>query len=89
MSKPCIVHICSFLFIAVRFSPCNIVYMVGIEFLKLRVQKSIIALSDAKLRSIHGKPYSDRPEVADGDGFGVRISPKCVITFQYEFRRKG
>lgn len=64
-------------------------YIVGTESLKPRVQKIIMALSDTKLRSIHGKPYSGSPEVADADGLGVRISPKGVITFQYRYRWAG
>ncbi|KQN63671.1 site-specific integrase [Erwinia sp. Leaf53] len=48
-----------------------------------------MALSDTKLRSLHGKPYSGSPEVADGDGLGVRVSPKGVITFQYRYRWQG
>lgn len=48
-----------------------------------------MALSDTKLRSIHGKPYSGPPEVADADGLGVRISPKGVILFQYRYRWNG
>ncbi|MFG1172119.1 tyrosine-type recombinase/integrase [Erwiniaceae bacterium CAU 1747] len=48
-----------------------------------------MALSDTKLRSLHGKPYSGSPEVADGDGLGARISPKGVIAFQYRYRWQG
>lgn len=48
-----------------------------------------MALSDTKLRSIHGKPYSGTPEVADTDGLGARISPKGVVTFQYRYRWAG
>lgn len=48
-----------------------------------------MALSDTKLRSIHGKPYSGAPEVADTDGLGVRISPKGVVTFQFRYRWAG
>lgn len=45
-----------------------------------------MALSDIKLRSIHGKPYSDSQEVSDADGLSVRISPNGVIRFQYRYR---
>ncbi|MDV5140808.1 tyrosine-type recombinase/integrase [Chimaeribacter arupi] len=48
-----------------------------------------MALSDTKLRSLHGKPYSGSPEVSDVDGLSARISPKGVITFQYRYRWKG
>ena len=43
-------------------------------------------LSDTKLRNIEGKPYSGKPELADRDGLGVRISKKGTIAFQYRFR---
>lgn len=45
-----------------------------------------MALSDTKLRSIHGKPYSGPQEVSDADGLSARISPKGVIRFQYRYR---
>lgn len=45
-----------------------------------------MAISDTKLRSIHGKPYSGPQEVSDSDGLGARISPKGVIKFQYRYR---
>ncbi|HGM6858983.1 TPA: tyrosine-type recombinase/integrase [Serratia rubidaea] len=48
-----------------------------------------MAISDTKLRSIHGKPYSGSPEVSDADGLSARISPKGVITFQYRYRWHG
>lgn len=48
-----------------------------------------MALSDTKLRSLHGKPYSGSSEVSDVDGLSARISPKGVITFQYRYRWKG
>lgn len=35
-----------------------------------------MAISDLKLRTIYGKPYSGPQEVADADGLSVRISPK-------------
>ena len=43
-------------------------------------------LSDTKLRSITGKPYSGKPEIQDRDGLGVRISKQGTITWQYRFR---
>lgn len=48
-----------------------------------------MAISDTKLRTIHGKPYSGPQEVADADGLSVRISPKGVIQFQYRYRWNG
>lgn len=48
-----------------------------------------MALSDSKLRSISGKPYTGPSEVTDGDGLSVRITPAGTITFQYRFRWKG
>ena len=45
-----------------------------------------MALSDARLRSLCGKPYSGKPELPDRDGLGVRISRNGVITWQYRFR---
>lgn len=48
-----------------------------------------MALSDTKLRSIHGKPYSGASEVSDADGLSARISPKGVITFQFRYRWGG
>ena len=48
-----------------------------------------MAISDTKLRTIHGKPYSGPQEVADADGLSVRISPKGVIQFQYRYRWQG
>ncbi|HAL6261432.1 TPA: DUF4102 domain-containing protein, partial [Escherichia coli] len=48
-----------------------------------------MAISDTKLRTIHGKPYSGPQEVADADGLSVRISPKGVIQFQYRYRWHG
>lgn len=42
-----------------------------------------MAISDTKLRTIHGKPYSCPQEVADADGVSVRISPKGVIQYRY------
>ncbi|MBS0883606.1 integrase family protein [Pantoea sp. JGM49] len=48
-----------------------------------------MALSDTKLRSIHGKPYSGVSEVSDADGLSARISPKGVILFQFRYRWAG
>ncbi|MGK8226697.1 tyrosine-type recombinase/integrase [Escherichia coli] len=48
-----------------------------------------MAISDTKLRTIHGKPYSGPQEAADADGLSVRISPKGVIQFQYRYRWQG
>lgn len=48
-----------------------------------------MAISDTKLRSLHGKPYSGSPEVSDADGLSARISPKGVINFQYRYRWGG
>lgn len=41
-----------------------------------------MAITENWLRSINGKPYEGASEVTDGDGLGVRISPKGVIAFQ-------
>ena len=41
-----------------------------------------MAISDSWLRGINGKPYTGQSEVTDGDGLGVRVSPKGLITFQ-------
>ncbi|PKH20195.1 integrase [Enterobacterales bacterium CwR94] len=48
-----------------------------------------MALSDTKLRSIYGKPYSGPAEITDSDGLSVRVTPKGVINFQYRFRWEG
>jgi integrase len=48
-----------------------------------------MAISDSWLRGINGKPYSGQSEVTDGDGLGVRVSPKGVITFQVRHMRGG
>jgi len=47
-----------------------------------------MAISDTKLRNIHGKPYSGLQEVAAADGLSARISPKGVIQFQYRCHGK-
>ncbi|MGJ0624112.1 tyrosine-type recombinase/integrase [Xenorhabdus bovienii] len=48
-----------------------------------------MAISDTKLRSICGKPYSGQSELSDMDGLGIRISPKGVILFQFRYRWQG
>lgn len=48
-----------------------------------------MAISDTKLRSIYGKPYSGPSEITDSDGLGIRITPRGVISFQFRFRRDG
>lgn len=48
-----------------------------------------MALSDTKLRTILNKPYTGSPEITDGDGLGVRITPKGVIAFQFRYRWQG
>jgi len=48
-----------------------------------------MAISDTKLRSLHGKPYAGPAEITDSDGLGLRISPKGVINFQYRYRWQG
>ncbi|MDU1195671.1 site-specific integrase [Kluyvera ascorbata] len=48
-----------------------------------------MAISDTKLRSIHGKPYSGPSEITDSDGLGIRITPKGVISFQFRYRWEG
>ena len=48
-----------------------------------------MAISDTKLRSIYGKPYSGPSEITDSDGLGIRITPKGVISFQFRYRWEG
>jgi len=48
-----------------------------------------MAISDTKLRSLYGKPYSGPTEITDSDGLSVRITPKGVINFQYRYRWDG
>lgn len=48
-----------------------------------------MAISDTKLRAIHGKPYSGDAEITDSDGLSLRITPRGVINFQYRFRWDG
>ncbi|HAS6381093.1 TPA: DUF4102 domain-containing protein [Vibrio vulnificus] len=43
----------------------------------------IMAITDAWLRAVDGKPYSGPAEVNHRDGLGVRISPKGKITWVY------
>ncbi|WP_421174173.1 tyrosine-type recombinase/integrase [Aeromonas enteropelogenes] len=45
-----------------------------------------MALSDAKLRKIAGKPYDGPTELPDGQGLSARISPTGHISFQYRYR---
>ncbi|MDR5013445.1 site-specific integrase [Aeromonas veronii] len=45
-----------------------------------------MALSDAKLRKIAGKPYDGPTELPDGQGLSARISPAGHISFQYRYR---
>ncbi len=42
-----------------------------------------MAITDAWLRAVDGKPYSGPAEVNHRDGLGVRISPKGKITWVY------
>jgi len=51
--------------------------------------ENIMALSDTKLRSLHGKPYSGSSELSDADGLGVRVSPAGTIAFQFRYRWDG
>ncbi len=48
-----------------------------------------MAISDTKLRGLHGKPYDGPSELTDADGLGIRITPKGVISFQYRYRFNG
>lgn len=48
-----------------------------------------MALSDTKLRSLYGKPYTGSPELSDGDGLGVRKSPLGAMAFQFRYRWDG
>ncbi|SFN78600.1 Integrase [Izhakiella capsodis] len=48
-----------------------------------------MAISDTKLRSLYGKPYSGPTEMTDADGLSVRVSPRGVINFQYRYRWGG
>lgn len=43
-------------------------------------------LSDTKLRSIEGKPYDGKPELADRDGLSVRVTRNGTVSWQYRFR---
>lgn len=45
-----------------------------------------MALSDAKLRKIAGRPYDGPTELPDGQGMSARISPSGHISFQYRYR---
>lgn len=48
-----------------------------------------MAISDTKLRSLYGKPYSGPAEISDSDGLGIRITPKGVVSFQFRYRWGG
>lgn len=48
-----------------------------------------VALSDTKLRSISGKPYSGPSEITDGEGLSVRVTPAGAIAFQFRYRWNG
>ncbi|EMJ8296026.1 tyrosine-type recombinase/integrase [Klebsiella aerogenes] len=48
-----------------------------------------MAISDTKLRSMYGKPYTGPSELTDSDGLGIRITPKGVISFQFRYRWEG
>ena len=48
-----------------------------------------MAISDTKLRGLHGKPYSGPAEITDADGLGIRITPKGIVSFQYRYRING
>ncbi|NQY63178.1 MAG: DUF4102 domain-containing protein [Alteromonadaceae bacterium] len=47
-----------------------------------------MALTDSKLRNIK-VPYNGKPELADREGFTVRITHKAIISFNYRFRWQG
>lgn len=49
-------------------------------------ENSAMALSDAKLRKIAGKPYDGPTELPDGQGLSARISTSGHISFQYRYR---
>ncbi|MBH0092852.1 tyrosine-type recombinase/integrase [Pseudoalteromonas sp. SCQQ13] len=46
-------------------------------------------ITAAKLKSINGKAYTGKPEIADGDNLSLRISPKGKISFQIRHRLNG
>lgn len=48
-----------------------------------------MALTDAKLRALAGKPYLGPDEIADRDGLSIRISKNGVICFQRRYRWNG
>lgn len=48
-----------------------------------------MTITALKLKGIHGKLYSGRSEISDGDGLSLRISPKGKITFQIRYRYDG
>lgn len=57
--------------------------------LSTKFYRLAMAITDTWLRGINGKPYAGQSEVTDGDGLGVRISPKGLITFQVRYRKNG
>ncbi len=48
-----------------------------------------MALTDSFLKSIAGKPYTGTPEITDGDGLSIRVTPKGIITFQVRHAIRG
>ena len=45
-----------------------------------------MALSDAKLRKIAGKPYDGPAELPDGQGLSARVTKTGHVNFQYRYR---
>ena len=43
-----------------------------------------MVLSETKISSLHGKPYSGGPEVADTDGLGVCLAPVMELEAFFE-----
>ncbi|MBD2792331.1 tyrosine-type recombinase/integrase [Xenorhabdus sp. 42] len=48
-----------------------------------------MSLNNTELCGIHNKPYAGKPELTDGDGLSVRITPNGTITFQHRYRWNG
>lgn len=48
-----------------------------------------MALSDTRLRSLLGRPYSGVSELTDGDGLSARVTPSGTISFQFRYRWDG
>ena len=46
-----------------------------------------MSFSEKMLRAI--KPTNKRYEIADTHGLSVRVTPLCLITFQFRFRYGG